>query len=316
MALVAPEPPAPLTVGAHFVVSHGGSESNVAVSLARLGSVVLWCSRLGDDALGHRVLAEISRTGVGTELVELDPTARTGVYFKDPGPESTRVYYYRDGSAASRMDERDVHRALSVHPRILHLSGITPALSSSCLRAIECAIGLSHQVGAKVSFDINYRPPLWPSPATAALELKRLSQTCDIVFVGLDEAQALWDAKSVAAVRDVLDGAPVLVIKDGGRYASSIEAGELCQVPALPVKVIEPVGAGDAFAAGWLRGYLLGMNAGERLRLGHLLAAGALSSATDHSLVFPAGRALEEQARTGEPWRAPSPSSVGSRETR
>jgi hypothetical protein len=103
MALVSPDPPAGLSQARSFVLTHGGAESNVAVSLARLGSRVQWCSRLGDDVLGRRVQAEIEAAGVDTSLVATDPDRRTGVYFKDPGRDATRVLYYRDGSAASCM---------------------------------------------------------------------------------------------------------------------------------------------------------------------------------------------------------------------
>jgi 2-dehydro-3-deoxygluconokinase len=305
MAMVTPDPPCPLDVARSLALSHGGSESNVAVWLARLGSPAAWCSRLGDDVLGHRVMAEIAAAGVGTDLVALARGARTGVYFKDPRPGATNVIYYRNGSAAAGMDERDVDRALARPPRILHLTGITPALSDSCADAVDYAITRASELGVIVSFDINYRPSLWPGATTAATALRRLARRCHIVFVGSDEAEVLWRVPDVRDLHSILDGARVLVVKDGSRSASSVEETRVTSVPALPAQVVEPVGAGDAFAAGWLHGWLRDLSPEARLRLGHLVASAALTSATDHGeFPVPPGR-LEEMARRGNAWPPP-----------
>lgn len=297
MALLAPDPPRPLSEATTLRLSHGGAESNVAVSLTRLGSTAQWCSRLGADALGQRLLADMRLVGVDTDLVVCDPNGRTGLYLKDPGNGSTRVWYYRDGSAATLMDDSDVDRALAGRPRLLHISGVTPALSSSCASAVSYALDRASNLGVETSFDVNYRRALWPDRATAAATLLAIAQRSDIVFVGLDEATALWDQTTEQQVRELLAVPRVLVVKDGPRRASSFEHGNAVHVAAPPAVVVEVVGAGDAFAAGWLHGYLIGMDATERLRLGHLVAGISLSSATDHGQ-FPAdARELEEMAR-------------------
>ncbi|WP_245687391.1 PfkB family carbohydrate kinase, partial [Streptacidiphilus griseoplanus] len=133
-----------------------------------------------------------------------------------------------------------------------------------------------------VSFDVNYRPALW-SGCSAADVLRSLAERADIVLVGLDEAQALWgeglgDAR---AVRDLLSGPQILVVKDGARAATAFAGTEVHSVPALTVRVTEPVGAGDAFAAGFLSGLLRGMPVRRALRLGHLTAASALRVSAD-----------------------------------
>jgi 2-dehydro-3-deoxygluconokinase len=303
MAMVAPSPPRPLAEAATLALSQGGAESNVAIWLARLGCPVTWCSRLGDDALGHRVLAEVAADGVDVSLVTLDPDAPTGVYFKDPRPGSTSVLYYRDRSAAARMDETDADRALSRPGRLLHLTGITPALSDSCARAVDHALTRAGQLGVTVSFDVNYRPALWAGPAAAAAALGRLARRCDIVFIGGDEATLLWGASSVPDIRAAVGVTGTLVVKDGPRAASSTEDGiTVTAVPARPVDVVEPVGAGDAFAAGWLYGWLRDLPAAARLRLGHLVAATALGSPTDHGDLPFTPAELEELARSGQSW--------------
>ncbi len=302
MALVAPDPPLPLATATRFVLGHAGAESNVAVSLARLGSRASWCSRLGDDALGRRILAEISAAGVDTAAVQLNTAARTGVLFKDPRAGATDVVYYRGGSAASAMDETDVDRALASKPKMLHLSGITPGLSPSCARAVDYTLERARRDGVLVSFDVNYRAALWPERDSAARALARIAGRCDIVFVGLDEAVDLWGVTTADSVRALLEQPGVLVVKDGARSASSYEDGRCSRVDALEVDVLEPVGAGDAFAAGWLHGRLAGMSAVEALRLGHLVAAGSLSSVTDHSLDSLPPATLRGLARDDSPW--------------
>lgn len=302
MALLAPDPPVALAKARVLTLSHGGAESNVAVSLARLGTSAWWCGRLGDDALGWRVRAELEAFGVGTALVKHDPAAPTGVYFKDPSPGSTGVWYYRTGSAASRMDRRDFERAIAVRPRLLHVSGVTPALSASCRDATRAGIVAAQRAGIVVSFDVNHRPALWPDVADAARELKEIARMCEIVFVGADEAAMLWGTASVDQVATGLAGPRTLavVVKDGSGPATSVGPAGAASAPALSVEVVEPVGAGDAFAAGWLRGYLIDMTSTARLRLGHLVAAETLRSPADHARDWPPPAELEARARAGE----------------
>lgn len=283
MALVAPDPPAPLAVADRFVLSHAGAESNVAATLARLGTRARWCSRLGDDPFGRRILADLGAIGVDTSLVRLG-VQRTGVMFKDPDGASTTVRYYRDSSAASAMDDSDGERALAAAPDVVHLTGITPALSPSCAGMIEHVLQLASASATQVSFDVNHRPALWPDHATAAAVLLRLAQRSDIVLVGLDEAAVLWGTRTADDVRALLDQPQVLVVKDSDRSASSFEAGRRAEVPAPSVEVVEAVGAGDAFAGGWLHARLAGADAEDALRLGHQMAAASLSSPTDHPM--------------------------------
>jgi 2-dehydro-3-deoxygluconokinase len=282
MALVAPDPPQPLVTALSLVLAHAGAESNVALGLARAGTSAAWCSRVGDDPFGRRILADLVDHGVDVSPVRMIPGARTGVMFKDPAPTGTAVRYYRDGSAAAGMDASDAARALEVGAEILHLTGITPALSDSCASAIDAAIGGARQREIHLSFDVNYRAALWPGVDEAADTLVALAQRCDTVFVGLDEALALWGTATAQQVRDVLDAPPVLVVKDGAAAATAF-AGGLAQVISPPaVTVVEPVGAGDAFAAGWWHARLGGADAPAALESGHRFAAAVLASATDH----------------------------------
>jgi 2-dehydro-3-deoxygluconokinase len=283
MAQLVPDDGLPLNTAATFTVRTAGAESNVAQTLAQLGIPVSWVSRLGEDALGQRITRDLAATGVDVSAVRFLPGRRTGLFLKDPGPHGSTVTYYRAGSAASTMSPADVDTALAFHPAVLHLSGVTPALSDSCAAAIRYALTACRAQGIHTSFDVNYRPALWPSPAVAANQLLDLANAADTVFVGLDEAEALWDLASATEVRRLIGQPSTLVVKDGARAAVSFgRADEPVVVPALPIAVREPVGAGDAFASGWLYGRLHDLPCTARLRLGHLMAGAALTSLGDH----------------------------------
>nr|WP_308401235.1 sugar kinase [Streptomyces sp. AC512_CC834] len=283
MAAMAPAPPHSLDGTESLRLSVAGAESNVAMYLADLGLPVSWLSALGDDPLGRRVRAAVERAGVDVSGVRTDPARPTGLLLKDPGPAGTRVHYYRQGSAASALgpdvlaDERLGRAAL------VHLTGVTPALSASCRALVERVLHTpSAQRPHAVSFDVNHRPALWP-PDTAATVLRDLADRADIAFVGLDEAQDLWGADLTGTdVRRLLSRPRILVVKDGGRGATAFTEQGACTVPALPTEVVEPVGAGDAFAAGFLAGLCRGADIGRALRLGHITAASALKVVGDH----------------------------------
>lgn len=274
MTVLAPEPPQPLRDDPVLRLHPAGAEGNVATYLAMLGARVAWRGRLGVDPFAGIITDQYAAAGVDISLVETDPDAPTGVYFKDPSPRGTTVYYYRAGSAAARMGP---DFAAGLPPtRVAHLSGITPALSASCAGLVRHVLVDRPLPGAVVSFDVNYRAPLWPAERAAPV-LADLANAADVVFVGRDEAETLWGTATPAEIRAVLPDADTLVIKDGEHGATAYTRdGEPVFVPAPPVEVVEPVGAGDAFAAGYLFGLLEDAGQRARLRLGHLIAGCAL----------------------------------------
>ncbi|MFG2783252.1 sugar kinase [Streptomyces prunicolor] len=286
MAVLSPPDSRPLDEQPTLTMAIGGAESNVACGLAGLGHRVAWLSRLGDDPFARRVLAELTARGVDVTGVETDPARPTGVYFKDPAPEGTRTHYYRGGSAATLMGPDLTRLPALHHARIVHLSGVAAALSDSCARLLETilvdrVLG-SGDGGPIVSFDVNHRPALWRSgTADAAKNLLTLARAADIVFVGRDEAEALWDTARPDDVAELLGPAPLVVVKDAEHGAASYADGTRTFVPALPTQVVEPVGAGDAFAAGYLSAVLEHRDERSRLRLGHVAASAALRTRDD-----------------------------------
>ncbi|PZF94756.1 carbohydrate kinase [Micromonospora deserti] len=276
MVVLTPAASVPLDRADSVGVGVGGAESNVAVGLARLGHRAVWAGRVGDDPFGRLVVAHLAAAGVDVGSVRTDPAAPTGLYAKDPRPAGTRVHYYRAGSAASRLDRTVLDDPRLAGARVLHLSGITAALSDTCRDLVEHALTRRPLAGTLISFDVNHRPGLW-SADLAGPVLRRLADRADVVFVGLDEARALWGSAHPADVRRLLPAPELVVVKDGPEAATELPRhGPATVVPAPRVPVVEPVGAGDAFAAGWLSARLCGLDPVARLRWGHLLAAHAL----------------------------------------
>lgn len=275
MAMLVPESGRTLADSPVLAIHAGGAESNVATYLARMGVPVRWASVMSDDPLAHRILAEVGAAGVDVSAVDWGE-GQTGIYLKNPGTESTTVFYYRNHSASRRLDPTIWNDQRLRDSRVLHLTGITPALSDTARAAVEAAMLERCTGAATVSFDVNFRPGLWAAQEASAL-LQKLANAADIVFVGLDEARVLWGCETSESVHEMLPGSRVVVVKDGAVGAHAFVDEEHIFVPSRRVDVVEPVGAGDAFAAGYLKGMLDGLEIANSLRLGHLLAATAMA---------------------------------------
>ncbi|MFF8839770.1 sugar kinase [Streptomyces sp. NPDC015130] len=308
MVTFLPSRPGRLADVPSFARAIGGAESNVACALAAAGHRVRWVGRVGRDGFGHHLVETIGAYGVDVAAVGRDPHRPTGVYFRtadDRATEAHEVVYYRAGSAASAMSPATVPYDSVADGRVLHLTGITAALSADCLALVR-ELTAPRPGRPLVSFDVNHRPALWRDGAAPEVLLE-LARRADLVFVGADEAEALWGLREPGEIREVLAGPAVLVVKQGGEGAVAFErcaasfptpplpepgalrpdprasnAGgadhdTVTTVPAPRVDVLAPVGAGDAFAAGFLSATLRGLGMTERLRHGHLMAAAALT---------------------------------------
>ena len=278
MAVLAPAPGARLATAATLTLGTAGAEANVARTVARMGGRVAWVGALGADPLGDRIVADLASSGVDVSHMIRDASAPTGLYLKDTDElRSSRMYYYRTNSAASKTDAGLLPRL----PRstVLHLTGVTAAISDGGLELTRAALLGPHR--GVVSFDVNHRPALWQG-RDAASALAELANAADLVFVGLDEAEALWGTGTVASIRALLPVPAVVVVKDGAIGATAhLVGGESVFEPAQVVEVLEPVGAGDAFAAGYLHALIEGEPVNERLAAGHAAAARALVTTAD-----------------------------------
>ncbi|MFH8442194.1 sugar kinase [Streptomyces sp. NPDC018026] len=305
MAALAPDPALRLADTDHLRLSVAGAESNVAMYLADFGVPATWLSALGDDPLGERVRAAVAAAGVDVTHVRVDPYRPTGLLLKSPTSTGTHVHYYRKGSAASALgpdllDHEPVRTAT-----LVHFTGITPALSASCRDLVTRALAVPRvERPYAISFDVNHRAQLWPQD-TAPNVLRSLAARADIVFVGLDEAQTLWGGHlTAAAVRELLPDPRIVVVKDGSRTATAFTAADTVTVRAQRTTVVEPVGAGDAFAAGFLAGLLRGEPVKGSLRLGHITAVSALKVVEDHGPLPPSCSIDNLLASTDREWEA------------
>lgn len=275
--LISLTPPEGIRLGdAHDVlVSTGGAEANVAIALAALGVATRFAGRVGDDALGRRIVRSLEEAGVDTAHVERVEGRPTGLYLKDAASAERPMLYYRAGSAASTL--RDVPAEALRDVDLVHTTGITAAISPACAELVR---ELLEHGSHRVSFDVNHRPSLW-APGAAARELLTLASAADVVFVGLDEAAALWGSTSPAGVRRLLPEVPELVVKQGAGPVTVFHGDAVDVAPARAARVVETTGAGDAFAAGYLAGRREGESPRDAAAWGHALAVEVIGVRSD-----------------------------------
>jgi 2-dehydro-3-deoxygluconokinase len=271
MGLVAADGIGLLEYARSFSFAIGGAESNVAIGVARLGGSATWLGRVGKDATGDLIERRLQSEGVTTHAIRDDAFTGLMVRYRRTGA-LTHVDYHRSGSAGSRLSPADLPPAL-VEADVLHVTGITPALGSSARGAVFQAVEQARAAGVTVSVDVNYRAKLW-SRFDAAPVLRDLVSRADIAFAGPDEAALfIGDDDPVAGLAAL--GPAEVIVKDGARGCAALIEGQRYEVPAVPATVVDPVGAGDAFVAGYLADRMAG--ARPPARLATAIAAGAFA---------------------------------------
>lgn len=284
MVLFVPDASVPLRFAGQFGKTIGGAESNVAIGLARLGHQAGWISRLGNDEFGHYVHNFIRGEGVDTSRVTFDDRNPTAVFFKERRiGQEPKVYYYRAGSAASRLSREDLDESYIARAKFLHLTGITPALSASCADMVQQAIRTAKRHGLQIVFDPNIRRKLW-TEAEAKPVLLQIASQAEIVMPGLDEGQVLTGKTTPEEIAEALlaGGAKTVVVKLGERGAYYRTAAESGYVDGFQVaQIVDPIGAGDAFAAGFLSGLLRGWPLREAVGFANRVAAFVLTTVGD-----------------------------------
>lgn len=240
-------------------LAFGGSESNVAVGLARLGHRVRWISALGQDSFGDMICAALETEGV--EVVAARSTEYpTGLMVKSPSLGEERfVSYYRAGSAAANMTPKMLSKEMIADARLLHITGITPALSESARQALEALLDFAGDLNIPVSLDLNYRAALWSS-SKASGTFRQIISSVDMVFGDRLELSMLTDTSSSTAedlLKSIQDlGVSDVILKQGSEGAIALVGNQIFYQDAVPVAVIDTVGAGDAFVAGYLSAWL------------------------------------------------------------
>lgn len=275
MLLMLAEPGMPLDHAVSFRRSVAGAESNVAQGLARLGHWARWIGRVGDDPAGEAVLRELRADGVDVSGAEKDPQAPTGLLLRDSHAQrAIDVQYYRSGSAASLLSPDQIHVEMLRGARVVHVSGITPMLSESAAKATWALIERARKVGAAVSFDPNVRRKLGTDHQWIRT-VGPLLREADLVIAGEDELELLLGSSAEEAAKALLTigRARTVVIKRRDHSATALAAKGKWTQAAFPVPVADPVGAGDAFAAGWISAWLRGVTAEQALAEAACVAA-------------------------------------------
>lgn len=278
MALLWPEEVGPLRHAPGLRLGVAGAESNVAIGAVRLGVPATWLGRVGDDEFGRLVTMTLRGQGVSTNAV-VDPEARTGLMVKERRTaRATRVLYYRSGSAGSRLCPDDLDPSTIASGALLHVTGITAALSSSAREAVFAATEMARTAGVPVSVDLNYRSALW-SAGEAGPVLRDLVRHADVVLATEEEARLVVEGADAGALVTALTalGPDQVLLKKGSAGSLSSIGGQLHRVPARAVDVVDPVGAGDAFGAGYLSGLCRGLPVDERLALATTAGAFAVT---------------------------------------
>lgn len=282
MVLGVPAMPGRLRHAHTLELKIGGAESNVAIALSRLGITAGWVSCLSSDELGQLVLDRIRGEGVDTSHVRRVEHRPTGLYLREKIGHGARAYYYREGSAASEMAPEAFDPDYLEGAEFFHLTGITPAISENCRDFTLWAAEQAHERGVRVSFDVNYRSKLC-APKEAKGFVEEVLSLIDVLMVGDEEALALWGRDDEALLRELAEGGPSeVVLKRGKEGSAALIGGVVHEQHAFPVTEVDPIGAGDSFAAGYLAGDLWGLSPKERLRVAGAMGAYSVMTLGDY----------------------------------
>ena len=268
-----------------FDVHVAGTESNVAVAVARMGFVARWLSRLPNNILGRRIADTISGQGVDCSHVVWTDTERAGTYFLEFGasPRPTKVLYDRAPSAARNMNETTFDLSLIEKARIVHLTGITVALSAGCSRLVRAVIERAHALKIPIVFDINYRALLW-SHKECHDQLAPLLTKVDTLIVSQRDLGPIFEISGdvITGMRTLQQefGVPRVAVTTGNEGAAGLEDGKTALIRGYPVEMIDRIGAGDSFAAGVITG-LLERNFVKGLQYGVAMSALQLTTEGD-----------------------------------
>jgi len=294
LGLLDPAEAGPLRLGMPLTLRFAGAESNLAIALARLRVPVTWISRVGEDPIGAMIVAALGREGVDTSRVVTQEGGRTGVFMKWREDGRTRVLYHRRGSAACDLRPADVPDAALEGVRVVHVTGITMAISDSAAELVVDLVARAKRRGIIVVFDPNFRPALPDTPAAAAARALPVLEHADWYLCGLEEGNALWGTSTADELAEAI-GVPS-VIRLGA--AGALVGGERV-APAAQLRVVDEVGAGDAFAAGFELGLLRDLAPTACVRAANLLAGRALLGTGDWETLPRLGEVQAQLAELG-----------------
>jgi len=259
---------------AQYLQGFGGDTSNCIIAASRLGASTAYVTRLGDDAFGRAFLALWQRESVDTGGVRTDSDAPTGIYFVTHGDGGHEFSYLRAGSAASRMRPADLPLDVIRNAKVLHVSGISQAISASACDSVFAAIDAAREAGAAISYDSNLRLKLWPLARARAVIVATLP-LADWFMPSLEEAALLSGASETDAILDWCHerGAALVALKTGaaGVWVSSENVRE--HISGHRVDAIDATGAGDCFDGAFVARIVAGDDALSAARYANAAAA-------------------------------------------
>lgn len=271
-----------------YLFGFGGDTSNCAIAAARSGASVGVIGAVGDDTFGQAFLDLWRAEGIDTSAMRMPPQSETGLYFITHGPDGHEFAYRRAGSAAARFISADLPVQAIRAAKILHVSGISQAISPSASAAVRLAIAEARAAGVTVSYDTNLRLRLWPLERAREVtnEAMRLA---DIALPGLDDARQLTGRDTPDAIADFyLEGGSKIVALTLGRDGALIATpGERRVIPSIRVGAVDATGAGDCFDGAFLAEWLA---TGDPFQAGRYACAAAALSTTGYGAVAPLPR--------------------------
>lgn len=277
MLMLAPPPFQLLEHCENFMIMIGGSEANVSIGLQRLGIQSGWISKLVDNPLGRRIVNIIRGYGVDVSKVVWTEEGRIGLFFVEFGaePRPVKTIYDRAGSAITTLEPKEINWQYVKQAKILHQTGITPALSSSSRNLTVKAVEKAREMGLKNSFDVNYRSLLW-TPEEARKTLNQILHYVDILITKLEDAHLILGEEippEATAIKMKKEYGNDIVVVTLGEKGSLARSTKTYHGKSYLLKEVNPLGTGDAFDAGFIYGYLKG---GVRTGLDYAGAMAAL----------------------------------------
>jgi 2-dehydro-3-deoxygluconokinase len=251
----------------------GGAGLNTAVALARLGRRSAWVSRLTDNPLGRLIANRAREAGVSTEHVVWTNEDRVGLYFLEFGaaPRASSVLYDRRGAAIAGVRPGTVPwPQVFAGARWFHVTGITPALGAGAAETTREALAAARAAKVTTSMDLNYRAKLWTT-AEAGRCMTELMQFCDFLITTEEDIEKVFgirgqdyvEAAAQVAKRFPVRGVAITLRENPLVWKNSWTAmlyhdGHALRTRTYEVEIVDRLGAGDSFAAGFIHGLLDG----------------------------------------------------------
>jgi 2-dehydro-3-deoxygluconokinase len=269
----------------NYLFGHGGDTSNAIIAAARSGASTAYISAVGDDTFGRSFIALWQREGVDISAVKRDSAAHTGIYFISHGVDGHEFSYMRKGSAASLMTTSDIPMPMIREAKVLHVSGISQAISASAADAVFAAIATAKEAGVAVSYDTNLRLRLWSLERAQAITNAAMAMA-DIALPGLDDAQQLT---GLSEPDDIVDfylkrGSRIVAMTLGKKGALVATKQKRLTVPSITVDAVDATGAGDCFDGAFLAEWVV---TGDPFKAAAYATVAAALSTTGFGAVAP-----------------------------